>query len=227
MVQVAAFTLFALLLARLVGAPRGSWRYVLGAAAAVLVVSQALPEGNAFRQDVAGSARALLWIGLAAAPIAAYAVVLRGLRRRTGVDAPPQAAHPEGLVQFPDDAALSADTGTALVAETEAALSGERVSLGWRAEDGGLAGHLRLRLRGDVAEIEMLRVEPDRRGRGVGAALVRAAELEARARGARRIGLLAGDWQAPEFFAREGYAAGAAHDLGGGRTRRWLEKALT
>jgi predicted N-acetyltransferase YhbS len=73
----------------------------------------------------------------------------------------------------------------------------------------------------------MLRVEPGLRGRGVGAALLRAAELEARAQGARRIGLLAGDWQAPGFFAREGYAAGAAHDLGGGRSRRWLEKALT
>jgi len=226
-VQVAALTIFALLLARVLRAPAGAWRWVLGVAAAALIGSQLLPASNAFRADVAGSARTLFWVGLGLAPLAAYAVVLRKLRRRAGADAglAPRPS-PRGLVQFPEDAALAADTAAALAGETAAALTGAPVSLGWRGEDGALEGHLRLRLRGDRAEIEMLRVAPGARGRGVGRDLLRAAEREAGERGARRIGALVGDWQAPEFFARSGFAADAAHDLGGGVRRQWMEKPL-
>jgi ribosomal protein S18 acetylase RimI-like enzyme len=224
---VAAFTVFALLLARLAGAPRGSWRYILGAAALTLGASQLLPEGNAFRADVAGSARTLFWFGLAMIPVGIYALWVRRLRTRAGGGADAEPARPRGLVQFPRDAALVAETAAALGAETDAALPGPRLSLGWRDADGALAGHLRLRVHAEVAEIEMLRVVPDRRGRGFGTALLRAAEGEAAAQGATRIGTEVGDWQAPGFLARAGYAAGPEIALGGGRSRRWMEKALS
>lgn len=227
MVQVAALTLFALLLARVMRAPPGTWRYVLAAAAFALVASQLLPSGNAWRADVAGSARALFWIALGLAPVAAYAVVVRGLRRRTGADQALGApAPPRGLVRFDDDAALSADTAAALEADTRAAVPCAALSLGWRGDGGALDGHLRLRLSGELAEVEMMRVAPQARGRGVGRALLRAGEAEAAARGARRIGATVGDWQAPGFFERAGFASDAPQDLGGGRRRRWMEKSL-
>lgn len=224
MVPVLALTVFALLLSRVMRAPAGTWRYVLGAAAAALVGSQLLPEGNAWRADVAGSARVLFWVGLGLAPVAAYAVVLRALRQRTGAtDAVrPTAPSARGLVQFADDAALAAETAAALMVDTETARRGERLSLGWRGADGALEGHLRLRLDGDLVEIEMLRVAPKVRRRGVGAGLLQAGESEAAVRGARRIGALVGDWQTPEFFERAGYGAQA----GAGPRRRWMEKAL-
>jgi len=223
--QVAALTVFAVLLARVAGAPRGSWRYVLGAAALALAASQTLPEGNAFRADVAGSARTLFWVGLGLIPVAAYAVLVRRLRRRSGSDAADPPPRPQGLVQFADDDALAADTAAGLAAET-GAMQGDPVSLGWRAADGSLAGHLRLRIRGDAAEIEMLWVEPGQRRRGVGSALLHAAEGEAAARGARTSGALVGDWQAPGFFKCAGYSSGEAHCLGAGRSRAWMEKRL-
>ncbi len=226
MVQVASLAVFALLLARLVGAPRGTWRYVLGAAAAALLASQLLPAGNAFREDVAGSAGTLFWIGLGLIPVAAYAVVLRQLRRRSGVDLPALARHPAGLVQFTDDAALAADTAALLEARTEAALPAEHVSFGWRDEAGALMGHLRLRLAGDLAEIEMLRIEPGPQGPRIAAALLDAATALARERGAQRLGALVGDWQEPGAFAAAGLAQTARLPAGHGRSRDWMERLL-
>jgi ribosomal protein S18 acetylase RimI-like enzyme len=228
--QVLSLTAFALLLARMLRAPAGSWRYIVAAAVAVLAGSQLLPAGNAFRADVAGSARGLFWLGLAAIPVALYAGWLRRLRQRTGVDTAlrggADVARPHGLVQFRQDATLAAETRAALETETDAAAPGDRLSLGWRGDDGALLGHLRLRVAGNAAEIEMLRVAPEARRQGIGAALLRAGEGEAASRGASRIGALIADWQVPDFFAAAGYAEGPAHAIGGGRHRRWMEKAL-
>lgn len=228
MFQVVSLAVFALLVARLLRAPAGSWRWIAAAAVAVLAGSQLLPEGNAFRADVAGSLRSLFWVGVAAIPVAAYAVMIRRLRRRTGAigTAPAPTTRPRGLVQFSDDSALAAETAAALAGEAAAALPGDRLSLGWRDEDGTLAGHLRLRIADGAAEIEMLRVSPTVRRQGIGAALLRAGEGEAAARGAARIGALVADWQAPGFFAGAGYAAAPPHLVGGGLERRWMEKAL-
>jgi ribosomal protein S18 acetylase RimI-like enzyme len=217
MVPILALALFALLLARALQAPPGTWRWIVGAAALALVASQLLPAGHPYRVDLAGSARLALWIGLAAVPVAAYALWLRGLRRRSGVAAAPERPRPRGLVQFAEDAALAAETAAALEAEAP----GRRLSLGWRGADGGLEGHLRLRVAGELAEVEQLRVAPAARRRGVGRALLGAAEGEAAGLGARRIGAAVADWQAPEFFAAAGYAPGPAAGA-----RRWMEKAL-
>ncbi|MBP7241417.1 GNAT family N-acetyltransferase [Amaricoccus sp.] len=212
---VVAATVFALLVARLVRARRGAWRYILGAAAVALAASRLLSEGASYRTEVAVWAEAAVWIGVALAPVAAYAFWVRSLRRRTGIGAPP--SRPRGLVQFDDDALLAAETAAALAAEAP----GSRVSLGWRGADGSLEGHVRLRVAGETAEIEMLRVAPAARGRGVGGSLLRAAEGEALALGARRIGAAVGEWQSPRVFARAGYLP-----TGGAAVRRWMEKPL-
>lgn len=229
MFAVFSLTLFALLLARVLRAPGGTWRYIIAAAVAVLAASQLLPAGNAFRADVAGALPTLFWLALAAIPVALYAAWVRRLRQRSGLDTghgPRAGSRPHGLVQFPDDAPLVAETGAALDAQAAAARPCVPVSLGWRGADGALAGHLRLQLAGEVAEIEMLRVAPAARRQGIGAALLRAAEGEAQARGAARIGALVADWQVPEFFAKAGYAGAAAHGIGRGQQRRWMEKTL-
>lgn len=226
MVQVLSLTLFALLAARLFRAPRGTWRFILAAAALILGASQLLPAGNPFRADVAGSARTLFWVGLAGLPVAGYALMLRGLRRRTGADAP-AARHPVGLVRIVDDAALVAETQAALAAE--AAASGAAcaaLSLGWRTGDGALVGRVQLRRTAETAEVAALWVAEPARGQGIGARLLEAAEVEARAMGARRMTLSLGSWQRPDFFGRAGYVTVAERPLGCGLTRRWMEKEL-
>lgn len=218
MALILALSAFALVLARALGAPPGTWRYVAAGAAAAAVASQLLPSGHPLRVDLVAVAQAGFWLGLAAIPVGAYALWVRGLRRRAGTDAPgADAARPVGLVQFAEDAALAAETATALAAEAP----GARLSIGWRGESGALEGHLRLRVAGDLAEIELLHVAEDARGRGVGGALVRAAEGEAVALGARRIGAAVAPWQSPAFFARARYEAGD-----GSGPRRWMEKRL-
>jgi amino-acid N-acetyltransferase len=71
----------------------------------------------------------------------------------------------------------------------------------------GLVG---LELLGDVALLRSLVVSPDARSSGMGTALVRFAEIHARAQGVRALYLLT--TTAEGFFARLGYAA-AARDL--------------
>lgn len=229
MAGVLAFTAFALLLARVMRAPRGTWRYILGAAALVLAGSQLLPAAHPFRADVAGSAQTLFWLGLALLPVALYAWVLRGVRRRTGAArAAPPARRPVGLVQIADDAALLRDTRAAL-AEEAAALPDPpaTLSLGWRTEEGELAGHGRLRRLGVVVEVEALWVAPGQRRQGIASRLLAALESEARNGGAARAFAAVESWQVPGFFERSGYRVTAARDIGAGHSRAWMEKELT
>lgn len=222
MTAVVAVTVFALLLARVVRAPRGAWRPILAAAGLALAASRLWPEGAAYRVEVAEAARVGFWLGLAAIPVGFYALWVRALRRRAGSAAPPPPSRPRGLVQFDADAGLAAETAAALAAEAP----GERLSLGWRGADAGLEGHVRLRVADETAEIEMIRVAPEARRRGLGGALLRAAEAEATARGARRIGAAVGAWQAPGFFAACGYAAPAGQGGPTAGARAWMEKTL-
>ncbi len=226
MTQVFLFSAFALLLARVVRAPKGTWRYILAAAVAALLASQLLPDGNAYKEDVAGSARTLFWIGLGLVPVGAYAIVVSHVRKRTGVDDPAAHAHPQGLVQFADDATLAVDTASALASATDEVLAAESVSFGWRDDTGRLIGHVRVQLVGDLAEIELLRIEPDHWRNGIGSALLRAAMGEAHRRGARRVGAFVGDWQTPEVFVANGFSRGAVLPAGRGQNRTWLDRPL-
>ena len=71
--------------------------------------------------------------------------------------------------------------------------------------DGAVVGTCRLVLDGGTAKLGRMAVEPEARGRGIGAALLAGAEREARAAGAHRIALHA-QAQARELYARGGYA---------------------
>jgi GNAT superfamily N-acetyltransferase len=224
MFLIAILTLFALLLARVVGAPQGAWRPILAAAGLVVLGGQFLAPGHPLRVDLVATARLAFWLGLAAIPVGIYAVFLRRLRRRTGADRLNDAAPRRvGLVRIDDDRRLAADTRAALEDETP---GGGTLSLAWRDPDGALVGHIRLRRFADAAEVEAIRVAPERRGDGIGGRLLSAAERELRADGVNRISAAAGDWQSPEFFTHAGYRAEGSDDLGGGRSRLRLGKDL-
>jgi predicted GNAT family N-acyltransferase len=71
-------------------------------------------------------------------------------------------------------------------------------------EDGQVVGTCRLVFQGEVARLGRMAVERDLRGRGLGAALLREAEGEALATGARRISLHA-QLPARSLYERGGY----------------------
>jgi ribosomal protein S18 acetylase RimI-like enzyme len=226
---VVSLTVFALLVARVVRAPRGTWRFIVAAAMLVVAAAFLLPPDNAFRRDIAASVSNLAWLGVAMIPVGAYALVLRRLRRRTGADGLRQAsAHPRGVVRIVDDAALIKDTRAALDAEAQM-LTGCKTgdfSLGWRAEDGRLSGHVRVRLECGLADVEMLWVRSENRRQGIGTRLWAAAEAELRAAGAERVVVNVADWQVPKFFDRQGFREAARVPMTDGRTRKIMEKVL-
>jgi predicted GNAT family N-acyltransferase len=71
-------------------------------------------------------------------------------------------------------------------------------------DDGVVIGTCRLVFRGTAARLGRMAVEPDRRGRGVGAALLEEAERYARGTGSARIALHA-QTHARSLYARGGY----------------------
>jgi GNAT superfamily N-acetyltransferase len=63
---------------------------------------------------------------------------------------------------------------------------------------------------GECAEVQQLWVEPGLRGRGLGARLLADFERAAAARGARRLYLDTFSFQAPDFYARQGWRVALA-----------------
>lgn len=235
MTLIVAFTLFALLMTRVLRGPRGSWRYVLGAGVAAALATQLLPAGHPLRVDVAESGQNLGWVALGLLPVAAYALLIRRLRQRAGMD---PAAETEksltnnplrGLVQISDDAILVEETEAALAGDAGRALGSvpRSRSLAWRAEGGEIAGHLRLTVLGNTCEIVALRVAEAHRGQGIGASLVRGAEEIAEELGATRIMLRAGSWQNLDFLRHVGLRVVREQSIGSGAAWVWMEKELT
>jgi GNAT superfamily N-acetyltransferase len=87
----------------------------------------------------------------------------------------------------------------------------------------GLAGHTW----GGCCEIRFLFVREAERRSGVGSALLRAAEREARARGCTQVVLSTHSFQAPAFYQRHGYVeVGRADGYPRGFAQVFLRKAL-
>ena len=75
--------------------------------------------------------------------------------------------------------------------------------------------------------VELLWVSAEKRGKGLGKALLQKAEAEARKRGARNVYLNTYSFQAPGFYRKLGYRQfGELKDFPAGHKHHWLTKAL-
>jgi predicted GNAT family N-acyltransferase len=86
-------------------------------------------------------------------------------------------------------------------------------------------GTCRLLFRGGVARLGRLAVEPDRRGDGIGAAILREADRIARAAGSEAISLHAQTY-AKELYLRDGYEERGAAFVEEGIEHVSMEKPL-
>lgn len=87
---------------------------------------------------------------------------------------------------------------------------------------GGVRGVVRL----GALEIRMVWLDEDLRGHGLGRRIVRAAEDEARRRGARAALLDTYDFQARGFYESLGYICFASFDFPAGVKRFYMSRAL-
>jgi GNAT superfamily N-acetyltransferase len=96
-----------------------------------------------------------------------------------------------------------------------------------RDETGRIVGGLTARTYWAYLDISFLWVDASVRGAGHGAALMAAAEGEARARGCRHVLLDTFSFQAPGFYAKLGYVEfGRLRDFTDGHERHYLTKDL-
>ncbi|MFP4978319.1 GNAT family N-acetyltransferase [Paenibacillus sp. CN-4] len=89
---------------------------------------------------------------------------------------------------------------------------------------GGILGHRF----GDGVFVEILWVEESHRGQGIGQSLLQRLEQEARAEGGKTIHLDTQDFQAPQFYLRNGYEVfGTLENVPlPGNTRYYMKKEL-
>lgn len=83
------------------------------------------------------------------------------------------------------------------------------VHLNARAEDGRVVGGIRAFIFLYWLRIDVLFVDEDQRGQGIGARLLTEAERIASELGAKNAALETFEWQAPKFYAKHGYIEAA------------------
>ena len=103
----------------------------------------------------------------------------------------------------------------------------EPLALSARGADGEVVGGLVGATGWQWLAIQLLWVDAAHRGRGVGRALLRRAELEARGRGCTTAMVDTFDFQAPRFYEAEGYTIwGVLEGYPPGHQRFYLRKTL-
>lgn len=144
--------------------------------------------------------------------------------------APPSDAAEIALVGRPDGALLAAIARPLVAFNAPFAGPHEARSLVLvlrRSRGGEIAGGLLGETVYGWLSIQALYVPPDLRGRGLGAALIRRAEAEARARGCRGIVVNTFSFQARPFYERLGFAHfGTLEDCPPGHRCFYLRKSL-
>lgn len=94
-------------------------------------------------------------------------------------------------------------------------------------ESGEMLGGLAATINNQWLHIDLLAVQPQARGRGIGRALLTAVETFARARGLVGVWLDTHGFQAPEYYPRLGYRVfGRIEDQPAGHTRLFFCKRL-
>ncbi len=89
---------------------------------------------------------------------------------------------------------------------------GEWLAIFMRDDAGRIVAGLCGNTWGGCCEIRQLWVEESQRGRGVGTRLLATAEREARRRGCTQVFLMTFSFQAPAFYARQGFTTVATVD---------------
>lgn len=111
--------------------------------------------------------------------------------------------------------------------ETAGDDDGGRIALVLYAPDRSIAGGLIGATHWGWLSIDLMFVREDLRGRGHGRRLLQAAEDEARRRGATRAYLDTFTFQAPDFYAAQGYRVfGELPDFPAGHRRLYMTKKL-
>lgn len=200
--------------------------WIVGIAVASLPLSQLLPAGNPFREQITESLETIVIGIVIATPFAAYAIMIRRLRRRSEPPPPPPRL---GLGLIEHDAALNAEMHAQLVALNKNLGGYDPImfSVVHRDEAGEIEGAIRVIIALNRAEMRTLWVHPNARRTGVGGILIRAAEAEARTRGARTAVLETFSWQsAIGFYEAAGYDRAYTRTFPDGAEQYFYEKTL-
>jgi GNAT superfamily N-acetyltransferase len=105
---------------------------------------------------------------------------------------------------------------------------GRYLSVILKRDDGTIYAGLHGHTWAGICEIKTLWIAEEERGKGLGTRLLAAAEDEARRRGCRVVHLASFTFQAPEFYARHGFAPFARlDDLPAGHANVFMSKRLT
>lgn len=90
-----------------------------------------------------------------------------------------------------------------------------------------IAGCLAVRTVWNTAEVSVLWVDADYRKQGLGSMILKEVEQEAKAKGCTIIHLDTFDWQAKEFYEKNGYSVfGTLEDCPKGHCRYYMKKVL-
>lgn len=227
LITVAIIAGLALGFARVFEWPKLYSRVIFGLAVATIPLSQLLPATSVFRQQIGQSLGAFLFLAVLSIPVLFYALLIRRLRSRAD-EAAPKPPPRQGLGLIEDDEALNSDMHARLQAfNTETAgITRDTFSIIYRDTDGEIVASVRVALLGGQAELRTLWVSPEVRRQGIGAIVVRAAEEEARARGAQLLVLNTFSWQTPAFYEHLGFQRGYTRAVPEAGEQYFYEKAL-